>query len=84
MIVNIAPGALVRDPVTKLALEDGASVDPNDPYIARALVDRDLIAADAKAADASEPSTPRAEEPTAPSRPARAKDIATSSNEDQA
>jgi hypothetical protein len=43
MIVNIAPGALVRDPVTKLPLERGADVDPNDPYIARALADGDLV-----------------------------------------
>lgn len=76
MIVNIAPGALVRDPVTKLALEDGATVDPNDPYVTRALLDGDLVAADET-------------EPAAPSVPARSsrspKEQASNSNaEDQA
>jgi len=42
MIVNPAPGALVRDPVTKLVLQPGAEVDHNDPYFARAIADRDL------------------------------------------
>lgn len=48
MIVNPAPGALVRDPVTKLAIEDGAEIDANDPYWARALADGDIATPDEK------------------------------------
>ena len=44
MIVNPAEGALVRDPMSKLALEAGAEVDDHDPYFARLLADGDLIA----------------------------------------
>lgn len=63
MIVNPAPGVLVRDPVTKLAIEDGTEIDPNDPYWARALVDDDVAAPPAPD-DGSAPSTPAARTPS--------------------
>lgn len=46
MIVNPAPGALVRDPVTRRALQPGDEVDITDPYWGRLLVDEDLLPAD--------------------------------------
>lgn len=42
MIVKPASGALVRDPLTKLAIEAGTEVDETDPYFARAVADGDL------------------------------------------
>jgi len=56
MLVDPAPGALVRDPVTKLAIAAGADVDPNEPYWARALADGDLLPVETpEAGDAAEP-----------------------------
>lgn len=49
MIVDPAPGALVRDPATALAIEAGTTVDENDPYWARLLVDGDIVASPAAA-----------------------------------
>lgn len=45
MIVDPAPGALVRDPATTLAIAAGTTVDETDPYWARLLVDRDVAPA---------------------------------------
>lgn len=61
MIVNPAEGALVRDPLTKRAIEDGTDVDPYDPYWARALADGDVAAAPAAiaASDAAVPPSRR-------------------------
>lgn len=56
MIVNPAPGALVRDPVTKLAIEDGTVIDPTDPYWSRALADGDVLPVDG---DDAPPATTR-------------------------
>lgn len=43
MIVIPAEGALVRDPMTKLALTGETDVDVNDPYWARLLADGDVM-----------------------------------------
>lgn len=43
MVVEPAPGALVRDPATKLAVQASTEVDPHDPYWARALADGDVL-----------------------------------------
>jgi hypothetical protein len=45
MIVDPAPGALVRDPATTLAITAGTTIDENDPYWARLLVDGDVAPA---------------------------------------
>ncbi|MDK8187775.1 MULTISPECIES: DUF2635 domain-containing protein [Sphingomonas] len=44
MIVDPAPGALVRDPVTMTAVTPGATVDEHDPYWGRLIADGDLVA----------------------------------------
>ncbi|MDH4745825.1 DUF2635 domain-containing protein [Sphingomonas sp. CBMAI 2297] len=81
MIVTTAPGTLVRDPVTKLALEPGADIDPNDPYFARAIADGDLLPAD----QTVEPGAAPEENPPTGGRPPRAKASALpSSDEDKA
>lgn len=45
MIVDPAPGALVRDPATTLAIAAGTTIDESDPYWARLLVDGDVAPA---------------------------------------
>ncbi|MFN3675580.1 MAG: DUF2635 domain-containing protein [Sphingomonas pseudosanguinis] len=44
MIVDPAPDALVRDPVTMTAVQPGTTVDENDPYWGRLIADGDLVA----------------------------------------
>lgn len=44
MKVIPAPGAIVRDPVTKRVLDDhGLVIDPDDPHWARLLKDKDVL-----------------------------------------
>lgn len=43
MIVDPAPDALVRDPVTMTAVTPGTTVDENDPYWGRLIADGDLV-----------------------------------------
>lgn len=59
MIVKPASGALVRDPLTRLAVEAGATVDPNDPYWARLIADGDLVEVPEHAAKRGASSTSR-------------------------
>jgi hypothetical protein len=48
MLVNPAPGALVRYPASRRAVEPGDDIDPTDPYWSRLIIDGDLIAAPAE------------------------------------
>lgn len=57
MIVDPAPGALVRDPDTLLELSAGATVDENAPYWARLIADGDLVAPPAPASRRAAAST---------------------------
>ncbi|WP_288935520.1 DUF2635 domain-containing protein [uncultured Sphingomonas sp.] len=50
MIVDPAPGALVRDPVTSHVITTGTEINEHAPYWSRLLADGDVVPAAAPAA----------------------------------
>ena len=54
-IVSV-PGRLVRDPATRRVVDQaGLSINPDDPYWSRLLVDGDVVAKRARKSAAKEP-----------------------------
>lgn len=69
MIVDPAPGALVRDPATQTALAPGADVDEHQPYWGRLLADGDLAPSEPEAEPAPVVEADATPTPDAPARP---------------